>query len=304
MLKTSFVIPTKNSGKTIEQCLSSLMPYYGQGYIQDIIVVDGLSTDDTAEKACRFPVKILRGSDKYKPPTYEIGWRNAAGDPIVFFDSDAYLGEGFLFKLFDFFQDEEVGVVGCEAHPVVSNNRVSVAVAQWGAYIRESLFSPRGLQRLHRWISIRNEFLPLPTGPCWVVRRSCIEAVNGFKGLPWNVAPDPALSQRIVNRGWKVSWWLNSPVYHYTRATLKSLLRQRAHNGVQQALLHREEEFKENAFHKVIYIAAHLATPLEGLMIALRWRNPIHIFLYPLAQYAFVIGYLVGLASGPEERIA
>lgn len=304
MLKTSFVIPTKNSGETIEECLSSLMPYYEQGYIQDIIIVDGFSSDGTVEKARRFPVKILFEPKRYTP-ILELGWRNAEGDLIVFFDSDAYLGEGFFPKLFDFFQDEEIGVMGCEAHPVIGNNRMSVAVAQWGIYSQELFFSARGLQRLHRWISIRNKPMPPPTGPCHIVRRSCIEAVDGYRGLSWNTAVDISLSRRVMNRGWKAYWWLDSPVYHHSRATFKSLLRGSFRYGITLATLQREEEFKESAFHKVLYVMANLGILIEGLVMAVRWRNPIHIVLYPLARYVFLLKYLATLASKPkpEERI-
>jgi len=307
MLKASFIIPTKNSGKTIEQCLSSLIPYYEQGYIKDIIVVDALSTDDTLKKARRFPVKILPDYSKVPNMTFafEIGWRNSAGDPIVFFDSDAYLGEGFFPKLLDFFQDRKIGVVGCEERPVVSTNRVSIAVSQWKVYAREALFSPKGLGKLHRWISVRNEPIPPPTGPCHVVRRSCIEAVGGYKGISYQANPDMILSRRIMSQGWKACWWLDSPLYHYTRATLKSLLRQYAHNGVARSILYREKEFRENAFHQVVYVVGHLGAPLEGLILAGRWKNPLHLFLYPLVHYTYALGYLVGLISKlkSEERI-
>ena len=55
--KISVVIPVKNMAGKIEQCLKavfaqSLPPY-------EVVVVDGRSTDGTAERAQNFPVKIF-----------------------------------------------------------------------------------------------------------------------------------------------------------------------------------------------------------------------------------------------------
>lgn len=187
MPKASFVIPTKNSGKFIEQCLASLMPYYQQGHIADIIVVDAHSRDNTREIAARFPAKILDDPSTIPNMTYafEIGWRSSAGDLIVFFDSDAYLGDGFLPRLFDFFQDSQMGVLGCDVRPVIGENRISAVIEQWTKNDRDAHFSPggpKGLSRLHHWISAKSNPLPTPHGPCHVVRRSCLEAVDGPPG--------------------------------------------------------------------------------------------------------------------------
>lgn len=304
ILKTSFVIPTRNSGETIEECLSSLMPYYEQGYIQDIVLVDGLSTDDTLEKARRFPVKVFLEAKKYTVPL-EVGWRNAAGDLVVFFDSDAYLGHGFFPKLLDFFADEQVGVMGCQVCMVVANSRISLAVAQWEDYSREMLFCPKGLQRLGHWISLRNKSQPPPTGPCHVARRTCLEKVDGYKGLALNTAVDVSLSRRIMDRGWRAAWWPDAPVYHHSRTSLRSLLRTYRRYGITMASLHREKEFRTTLADKAIYVAGHLAAPVGGLMMALRWRGPLHLLLYPLAHYTLTLSYLATLASRPNpgERL-
>lgn len=123
--------------------------------------------------------------------------------------------------------------------------------------------------------------------------------------MPYKVPPDEAISKRIVKRGWQTGWWIDSPVYHYTRATFKSLLRQYAHNGQAIGLLHGEEEFSETGFRKAVRLAGHLGTPVEGLAMAIRWREPLNLFIYPMAHYAFALGYLNGLGrkTRPEERI-
>ncbi|MFC1928293.1 glycosyltransferase family 2 protein [Chloroflexota bacterium] len=301
MCKTSFVIPTKNSGQFIEQCLSSLVPYYKQGYIEDIVIVDALSTDDTLEIAGKYPVKIVSDDSSFPAPSWEKGWRNAGGDLIVFFDSDAYLGRDFFPKLLDYFHDDRVGIVSCEAIPMGGDDRLTLAEYQWAIYHREAYFFPRGfIQRLFRRVRLRNRSSPLPSGPCWVTRRSIIESVDGYRGFPLSVEPDTALPYRIMERGWKTQWWLGSPVYHYTRTTLKSLIKRCTHHGKQAAFWGRE--LKRSPFRQTTTMAVDLGAPLVGLIGAVHWRNP-WFFVFAMTRYAGLAGYLAGLVSRSGERI-
>jgi len=87
-MSISVVVPTRNSEKTIDGCLSSLCQ---QTYpAQQLIVVDGKSTDSTIERVRRFQnVKLIQN-----PPNDTAGIaRNrgaevATGDIIFFCDSD------------------------------------------------------------------------------------------------------------------------------------------------------------------------------------------------------------------------
>ena len=96
-MKISVIIPCKNSVITINECLASLMPYYNDGYITEIIVVDGHSTDGTLEILKNYPVKLL-----FEPVqgnigmAYEHGWRNSQGELIILFDSDVYMKSKFF----------------------------------------------------------------------------------------------------------------------------------------------------------------------------------------------------------------
>ena len=122
-LTVSVVIATYNSGDTIERCLSSLYPYQKAGYISEVIIVDGYSTDNTLDVVKKYPVKILfeEGQEIYKNSVIRShygkynaqnqGWRASSGNLIMFLDSDAYLGEDFFPKALKFFEDPNLGVL-------------------------------------------------------------------------------------------------------------------------------------------------------------------------------------------------
>jgi len=305
-VNTSVVIATKNSVRTIEQCLSSLMPYYEQGYISEILVVDGYSSDGTLEVIKRYPVKLLfdEGQVEASSAAYDLGWQNTRGELVLFLDSDAYLGDGFFPKIYEFFQDDEMGIVGAEAQTVIIN-WLSRIIAQWDAYhsnkIKKIQDSPSlsWFERLYRKSVWFGESQMVITGPCFIVRRNSLETVGGFrprqKGrpLPWRIQEDYLLSHRIVERGQTATWWLGAPVYHYPRLTYSRLQKQHFRIGIGNA-------FTDKYYYKasrliMTPIKYLLGAPVFGLICAFRFRNPLHLLLFPLTKYIMLAGYLYGL---------
>jgi glycosyltransferase involved in cell wall biosynthesis len=306
MISTSVVIATKNSMRTIEQCLSSLTPYYEQGYIKDIVVVDGHSSDGTLEVLKKYPVKLLfdEGQVEASSAAYDQGWQNAQGELVMFLDSDAYLRDGFLPKLYDFFQDDEMGIVGAEAQTAVIN-WVGRIITQWDAYHSDKIEkiqdnpSLSWFERLYRRGVWFGEPQVTVTGPCFIVRRNSLETVGGFRSpqegrpLPWRIQEDYLLSHRIVEGGQKATWWLGAPVYHYPRLTFSRLQKQHFRIGIGNA-------FTEKYYYKasrliMTPIKYLLGAPVFGLLCTLRFKDPLHLFLFPLTKYAMLAGYLYGL---------
>ncbi|MFQ5910161.1 MAG: glycosyltransferase family 2 protein [Thermoplasmata archaeon] len=80
-------MPTLNSEETIEECLSSLV---GQTRPADeMLVVDGGSSDSTPKRVTEFPVLLL-SDPRFDTPgmARNVGTARARGDLVVFVDSD------------------------------------------------------------------------------------------------------------------------------------------------------------------------------------------------------------------------
>jgi len=91
MKQISIIIPAYNEEKFIADCLKSV---YNQDYPKDkmaVIVVDGHSTDKTAEIVRReFPeVILLENPDKIVPISMNMGIKKAKGDYVVRLDAHA-----------------------------------------------------------------------------------------------------------------------------------------------------------------------------------------------------------------------
>lgn len=303
-LKASVVIATRNAINTIDQCLSSLIPYQQRGHIGQIIVVAGHSTDGTIEAIKKYPVQLIFDENKGFNAACNLGWHNAREEIVLFIDADAYLGPGFFPSIYEFFSDETIGIVGAQEHAVITNS-ITKAIGQWWLYHAGNLKKIMGssslswFQRLYRRAVFGGSQITT-SGPCYAVRLSCLEAVAGFDDKHILGGEDIQLSRRILDNGWRATWWIDAPLYHYPRRDLKSLIRQRFDWGKGDAVIHKQE-LKLKPHQYALRLLIHLSTPLLGLAIAVRFKNPLHLLIIPMAHYAWVIGYLstlIGRQSG------
>ena len=108
-MKISFVVPTKNSERTLESCLASLR---GQAYEDvEVILVDNQSTDRTLEIAERY-CHVVETFGPERSAQRNRGMALSTGDVVVFVDSDMTFEPsvaGDLVALFD--ARPEVGAV-------------------------------------------------------------------------------------------------------------------------------------------------------------------------------------------------
>lgn len=84
----SFVIPTYNAGKYLENCLKSVRKQNYPRKNYEILVIDGGSTDNTLGIASRFGVKVLKNPHKDTESGKAIGIGKAKGAIIALVDAD------------------------------------------------------------------------------------------------------------------------------------------------------------------------------------------------------------------------
>lgn len=77
------VIPARNEGGGIFGVVQGVAPF-----VQEVIVVDGHSTDDTAELARRAGAIVHLDNKRGKGDAYKVGIEKASGSIIVFLDAD------------------------------------------------------------------------------------------------------------------------------------------------------------------------------------------------------------------------
>ncbi len=112
--KISIIIPTRNSGKTIDRCLQSI---YKQSYKNiEIIIVDQESEDSTIMIAEKYGciIKSIPQSTVYSPPTKSrnVGARLSTGSILFHLDSDMELSDGLIDEIMNVFENNpEIGAL-------------------------------------------------------------------------------------------------------------------------------------------------------------------------------------------------
>jgi glycosyltransferase involved in cell wall biosynthesis len=107
----SIVIPTRNSSRTIEECLLAIQKQSCQNI--ETIIVDSKSTDDTREIATAKGCKVISTDWKLLGARY-LGYKAAVGDYILMLDSDQVLAHNTverslrLFETYDMLCLEEI----------------------------------------------------------------------------------------------------------------------------------------------------------------------------------------------------
>ncbi len=81
--KISVVIPAKNESVTIRDIIAKAKPF-----VDEVLVVDGHSTDSTREAAEQAGARVVLDHQKGKGDGIRVGIREVRGDIIVFMDAD------------------------------------------------------------------------------------------------------------------------------------------------------------------------------------------------------------------------
>jgi glycosyltransferase involved in cell wall biosynthesis len=99
VLPVSVVVPVRNAGSMLEECLSSIE----RSNPAEVIVVDGLSTDDSLDIARRHGVRIISDEGRGVAAARMIGARAASSRWIALVDADVILPAGALCELWQEF---------------------------------------------------------------------------------------------------------------------------------------------------------------------------------------------------------
>jgi len=105
--KISFIIPTRNEEKYIEDCLKSIKKQTKKNY--EVIVVDTLSKDNTLKIAKKYGAKIIKESRRGVAIARNKGAKYAKGDILVFADADVRFEKDFTKKIEEKFKDDIIG---------------------------------------------------------------------------------------------------------------------------------------------------------------------------------------------------
>lgn len=192
------VIPTKNEQTTIANVIDSVKPY-----CDEVLVVDGHSTDATKEISLESGARFVLDGGKGKGDGIRMGVKNATGDIIVFIDADGSHDPKDIPKLVKPIMDKRADmVVGCRM-----TGGSDELYGDLGKYLR----------------FIGSMIITLTINYRWGVRLT--DTQNGFRAVRKNAISNVLLEENIftieqemvmkfLRKGYKV---VNAPAHEYAR---------------------------------------------------------------------------------------
>jgi cellulose synthase/poly-beta-1,6-N-acetylglucosamine synthase-like glycosyltransferase len=215
----SIIIPAKNEERLLRGCISSL---HQLDYPKDkfeIIIVDGLSTDNTARVAIEMGARVISNVKQTVSPGRNIGFENAKGDLIAFTDADCIVDPQWLSNSIKYFEDE---TVACAGGPNLTPSDESDFGKAVGFVFDQPLFAAGSIHA--RELSEVKVVNSIPG--CNAIYRQSILAQVMPLDETMLTGDDTLLNRKILDLGYQLLYTPDVIVYHYRRPTPRKLWRQ------------------------------------------------------------------------------
>lgn len=290
----SVIVLSKNNGKTLENCLQSIINSYGD---KEIIVVDAHSTDETPQILERYKeqVKIIYDEGKGIGIARNIGVEASGGEIICFVDADAFVSIDHFTRIERYLNENpEVGVIHVQGKWKLSERPTYIEKL---GYICQSA-------RLKHVAGIHG----YAGGYFLSVRRKAFYDAGGFWDFPPFGADDKDFAVKVMDKGWKKGQ-IRTEGWHQFRRTIHGLLREMWGFGKGRSCFDKKYSnhpyvtglSRQRKLYRIFgkkYLLGielvRLLAPVSGLRYLPRWRRLDVYFYYIVREWVDVFAYMWG----------
>lgn len=266
----SAMIVVRNEESMIGQCLDSLMAQDYPRHRYEVIVVDGMSEDETlaaVEERCGgLPrIRIIENPKRILAPGWNTGVRAATGEYVVRLDAHAVVYPDFLRRSVEtMLSRPEAGCVG-------GSMEARGATGTWlGQAISEVLNSPFGVGNARYRRSGKAQYAD--TVAFGLYRRHLLLELGGFdEAMRRN--QDLDMDSRIRRAGWKFYLDPSIRATYYARGSFRGFLIQAWQNGWWNILTLLKDARAVSIRHVVplVFVLFLLVTGVGGLFLRPLW---------------------------------
>ncbi len=238
MDKIAIIVLNYNTTKETIDCLFSLNKMNKEGFKSKIFVVDNGSKEvfQLSNKFSREDFELIRSEANLGfcggnnlGVHYSI--KNYNPDYFLFLNSDTLVDPNFLIVLHqNILLERKIGIVvpkiyfasGCEYHRS-SYNKKDLGKVIWyaGGIIDWENFNTFhfGVDEIDRNQFDKLKFTEFATGCCFLIKRELVENFGCFNERYFLYYEDVELSQRLINKGYKIVFCPQSFIYHVNGAS-------------------------------------------------------------------------------------
>jgi glycosyltransferase involved in cell wall biosynthesis len=271
----SVVVPCRNAATHLPKLLGALGAD-DPGVPWEVVVVDNGSTDApravAESRADILPVRVVDAPDHHGGGyARNVGAAAAAGEHVLFLDSDDLIGPGYLQAMHTGLATADIVGAGLDARALNP---------EWAAESRPGAIADGLLDHF--------DFLPYAPSGAMGVRRDVFQELGGFADVPF--AEDVDFCWRASLAGKQLSSVPGAVVHYRYRPTLHAMFAQARRYGAAQPLLYRRYRDAGMPGRSPTDVVA----AWRGLVIML-----VHTRSKPeLARVVFLLGVYVGRIAG------
>ncbi|ADI75100.1 glycosyl transferase family 2 (plasmid) [Methanohalobium evestigatum Z-7303] len=278
----SIVVGTRNEEKYIAECINSLLNLNYPKDSFEILIVDGMSTDNTQNIVKNYPVNLLINEKINVASARNLGIKHSQGDLIAFTDGDCKVNNLWLKTLVYEIQNapEDVACVG-GPNLVIDNDPIFARVV---GYVQETFLSSGGSAQCHSY-SKKQYVQSIPN--CNALYKKSIIRNVGFFDEYFKVGQDGDLNFRISKIGYRFLYIPEAKVWHHRRGNLKSFSKQMFKYGSWMAELFKKHRDLVRWYALIPPIA--ILFSLVSIISSIVNLNLLYIFICLLFTYIILI---------------
>ena len=276
----SVIIPVYNEAGYIEQMVTSVLNQEQQNFTLELLIVDGASTDGTADKIKQLQkanpfIQIIENEKRIAPAAFNKGIQQAKGEYIAILGAHSRYDSNYLEVCLKELATHNCA--GCSGRIEVAKNESSMQ-SMLIFYLLTSSFgvSTKSYRTAKEGIS---EQCPYP-----VFKRSVFDAVGMYNELLVR-NQDNDMNYRIIKAGNKLYYTHKVSAYYYPKQTLKSLFAYAITTGKWNAASLRINPGSMSLRHVVPFV-------FTSLVIVLSFLSLISLFFFTSYAKVFFIPLL------------
>lgn len=276
----SIIIPVRNDAGLLKKCFESILNLdYPKDRIE-VIVADGMSTDNSAEIARQYGAKVVINEKQTVSPGRNIAFKHTSGEIIAFTDADCIVDKNWIRNSLKYFEDEKIACVGGPNLTPPDEGDFGKAV---GFVFNQGIFSAGSIHA--RELKEVKEVRSIP-GCNAIYKKGALEKVMPIDESLLT-CDDTELNQRLLDKGYKLLYTPDVFVWHYRRPNPKRLFKQMYRYAIGRLQVGKRDRRMINPMH----ILTGLALPV-GFVIFI---FSLSIFVSVLFLYILLLMLYAGV---------
>lgn len=272
-LPISVIIPTRNGALRLKSCLDALLAAIGP--MDEILIVNDASTDDTALTAAQYPCRVVNLAENIGAArARNLGAREAKNEILFFTDDDVIVKPDTLDKLRTHYKNHEIsGVVGILDGDIPFDNDASNIKNLWMRFT---------------YLKCPKEKVGLFYTSVASIRKNVFLDVGGFdeKYAGASLLEDTEFGQRVWQKGYPIRIDTDLAVTHVKHYTWRSILKTDYERA--RALTHMKLRKWGERFYTSVPLSFQIAVPAL-LLFAVTFPISWICGIFPLWSLVFLV---------------